>query len=43
MQKAAAAIHANSDVLVTVGLGMIKYNSDSSRATKYPTASFRAF
>ena len=26
--KASAAIHANSDVLVTVGLGMIKYNSD---------------
>ncbi|MFT3952826.1 MAG: cellulase family glycosylhydrolase [Oscillospiraceae bacterium] len=26
--KAAAAIHANSDVLVTVGMGMPKYNSD---------------
>lgn len=26
--KAAAAIHKNSDVQVTVGLGMIKYNSD---------------
>lgn len=27
--KEAAAIHKNSDVLVTVGFGMIKYNSDS--------------
>ncbi|MBR1862873.1 MAG: cellulase (glycosyl hydrolase family 5) [Ruminococcus sp.] len=27
--KACSAIHANSDVLVTVGMGMIKYNSDS--------------
>lgn len=26
--KAASAIHQNSDVLVTVGMGMIKYNSD---------------
>ena len=26
--KCAAAIHENSDVLVTVGLGMVKYNSD---------------
>lgn len=26
--KASAAIHENSDVLVTVGMGMIKYNSD---------------
>ena len=26
--KACAAIHANSDVLVTVGMGMIKYNSE---------------
>lgn len=26
--KAAAGIHENSDILVTVGLGMIKYNSD---------------
>lgn len=32
--KAAAAIHANSDVLVTVGLGMIKYNSDSQQGNK---------
>ena len=27
--KASSAIHANSDVLVTVGMGMIKYNSDT--------------
>lgn len=27
--KACAAIHANSDVQVTVGMGMIKYNSDN--------------
>ena len=26
--RACAGIHENSDVLVTVGLGMIKYNSD---------------
>ena len=26
--RASAAIHENSDVLVTVGMGMIKYNSD---------------
>lgn len=32
--KAAAAIHANSDVLVTVGMGMIKYNSDSQQGNK---------
>ena len=32
--KAAAAIHANSDVLVTVGMGMIKYNSDSQKGNK---------
>ncbi len=29
--KAASAIHANSDVLVTVGMGMIKYNSDNQQ------------
>lgn len=28
--KACAAIHANSDVMVTVGMGMIKYNSDEN-------------
>lgn len=28
--KASSAIHANSDVLVTVGMGMIKYNSDTN-------------
>ena len=27
--RAAAAIHENSDVLVTVGFGVVKYNSDS--------------
>ena len=27
--KAAVAIHANSEVLVTVGMGVIKYNSDN--------------
>jgi hypothetical protein len=27
--RASAGIHENSDVLVTVGMGMIKYNSDS--------------
>lgn len=32
--KAAAAIHANSDVLVTVGMGMIKYNSDKQMGNK---------
>lgn len=32
--KAAAAIHENSDVLVTVGMGMIKYNSDSQMGNK---------
>lgn len=26
--EAAAAIHENSDILVTVGMGMVKYNSD---------------
>lgn len=29
--KACSAIHANSDVLVTVGMGMIKYNSDNQQ------------
>jgi hypothetical protein len=29
--KASAAIHANSDVLVTVGMGMLKYNSDKQQ------------
>ena len=29
--KASSAIHANSDVLVTVGMGMIKYNSDEQQ------------
>lgn len=32
--KASAAIHANSDVLVTVGMGMIKYNSDNQMGNK---------
>lgn len=32
--KATAAIHKNSDVLVTVGMGMIKYNSDSQNGNK---------
>lgn len=32
--KACSAIHANSDVLVTVGMGMIKYNSDKQNGNK---------
>lgn len=36
--KASAAIHANSDVLVTVGMGMIKYNSDNQMGNKISDA-----
>lgn len=32
--KEAAAIHENSDVLVTIGFGMIKYNSDDYSGNK---------
>lgn len=36
--KCAAAIHENSDMLVTVGLGIIKYNSDSFDGNKISDA-----
>ena len=32
--KEAAAIHENSDILVTIGFGMVKYNSDSYSGNK---------
>ena len=41
--KAAAAIHANSDVLVTVGLGMPKYNSDSKQGNKISDGYLKSF
>ncbi len=40
--KAAAAIHENSDVLVTVGLGMIKYNSDQQQGNKISDAELQS-
>ncbi|MBO6140766.1 MAG: cellulase family glycosylhydrolase [Ruminococcus sp.] len=41
--KAAAAIHANSDVLVTVGLGMPKYNSDKIQGNKISNGYLQSF
>ncbi|MBR6338404.1 MAG: cellulase family glycosylhydrolase [Ruminococcus sp.] len=41
--KAAAAIHANSDVLVTVGMGMPKYNSDKHRGNKISNSFLQSF
>lgn len=40
--KASSAIHANSDVLVTVGMGMIKYNSDAKGGNKISDAALQA-
>ena len=40
--KACSAIHANSDVLVTVGMGMIKYNSDEKNGNKISDAELQA-
>ena len=40
--EAAAAIHENSDVLVTVGLGMIKYNSDKQQGNKISDGEMQA-
>lgn len=40
--KAAAAIHANSKTLVTVGIGMIKYNSDSEQGNKISNSALEA-
>ncbi len=39
---ASAAIHENSDVLVTVGLGMIKYNSDKQQGNKISDAELQS-
>lgn len=41
--EAAAAIHENSDVLVTVGLGMIKYNSDQQQGNKISDGELQSF
>ncbi|MBR1422281.1 MAG: cellulase family glycosylhydrolase [Ruminococcus sp.] len=41
--EAAAAIHENSDVLVTVGLGMIKYNSDKQEGNKISDGELQSF
>ena len=40
--KASSAIHANSDVLVTVGMGMIKYNSDAQNGNKVSDEALQA-
>ncbi len=40
--EASAAIHENSDVLVTVGLGMIKYNSDKQQGNKISDGEMQA-
>ncbi len=41
--KACAAIHENSDVLVTVGMGMIKYNSDAHNGNKISDKELQSF
>lgn len=40
--KASSAIHANSDVLVTVGMGVIKNNSDSQGGNKISDAALQS-
>lgn len=40
--KAAAAIHEHSDVLVTVGMGMPKYNSDEMQGNKISNGYLRS-